>query len=119
MGKHTADHLNLRHLNVAHLMREVTESKNERVIDNENLHFSYPFGSKNEASKREFEVLKGIGFKTCTTTRCANVFTNHHTHTNSLPRLNINNHLFSSHTSYYASGFIPALTNNFKRVVTD
>lgn len=121
IGAHTKNHLNLKQLSKLELQNEVKESKKsiERVIDKEVLHFAYPFGSKNEASTREFQVLKDLGFKTCTTTRCANVFSKHSHHTMSLPRITLSPYIGTPHHQYYIDGLIPAIDNKLKRIVTD
>lgn len=121
IGAHTINHYNLRELDTDSAKKEMMESKNriEMLTQNKVEHFAYPFGSKHEASIREFELAKRVGFKTVTTTRCGNIFENHKDYTNSLPRISLNPSAESPFPNYYVNGLIPAIKNNFKRVITD
>lgn len=121
IGAHTTNHYNLRQLSLDDLQNEVMASKQkiEDKINKPVLHFAYPYGSQNEASIREFQTLKDLGFKTSTTTRCGNIFPAHSNHLTSLPRLAICPHLTSPYIPYYTSGFIPAMSNKMRRSITD
>lgn len=121
IAAHTINHYNLRKLDDQNVKKEIMKSKNklEKITDSKVEHFAFPFGSKNEASKREFDIVRDLGFKTVTTTRCGNIFSNHEKHTNSLPRISISPYIESPHTQLYTNGFIPAISNKFKRIITD
>jgi len=54
------------------LTNELIQSKIGKKVE----YFAYPFGSKNEVGKREFEIVKKLGFKTATTTRNGNILKN-------------------------------------------
>lgn len=121
IGAHTTNHYNLRKLSKERLHFEVIDSKYkiETIINQEVKHFAYPFGTRNESSIREFKMLEELGFKTGTTTRCANIFPNHSSTLTSLPRLTLSPYMTTSHPQYYANGLLPAMSNNFRRVITD
>lgn len=121
IGAHTNNHYNLKKLDSICLKKEILESKNKlEMVTGERIeHFAYPFGSKNEACNREFEIVRDLGFKTATTTRCGNIFLTHNQHTNSLPRISISPYIESPYLQFYTNGFIPAISNNFKRIVID
>ena len=38
------------------------------LINRKINHFSYPYGSKNDAGKREFELVENLGFRSAVTT---------------------------------------------------
>ncbi|MHA6261269.1 polysaccharide deacetylase family protein [Sporosarcina sp. CAU 1771] len=121
IGAHTINHYNLRNLDEEKLRNEIVGSKDriQSHIKKEVEHFAYPFGSRNEASSREFELIKKLGFKTATTTRCSNIFEGHNSHQNILPRITISPYTETPYIEHYSKGLIPAIRNKFKRVVTD
>lgn len=121
IGAHTTNHFNLRNLPAEAVEKEMLGSRERiqsmtgQVVE----HFAFPFGSEYEAGSREFEIALKLGFKTSTTTRCGNIFPGHAAHLNCLPRITPSPYLITSFPQYYASGFIPALKQKFKRLVTD
>ncbi|WP_422123864.1 polysaccharide deacetylase family protein [Planococcus sp. X10-3] len=120
IGAHTINHHNLRNLDVKSVRQELNDSKKEieRHIGKPVEHFAFPFGSENEVGLREFKIAEELGFKTSTTTRCGNIFPSHSQYTNCLPRITPSPALLESFPQIYASGFIPALRQKFRRVVT-
>jgi peptidoglycan/xylan/chitin deacetylase (PgdA/CDA1 family) len=89
IGAHTVGHFALNLLSREEIINEVNGSKKaiEEKIEKPVEHFCYPFGSRNEVDKREFTILKEIGFKTATTTRFGNIFYKHKEHLEALPRV--------------------------------
>ena len=89
IGAHTVNHLNLKQLSTEEVVQEIiiSQKKIEIKIDKPVKHFAYPFGTSNEAGRREFEIVKNCHFKTATTTRCANIFSAHRNHLECLPRI--------------------------------
>jgi len=84
-------------------------------------HFSYPFGSTEEVNEREFSIIKECGFKTATTTRWGNIFSEHKYHNECLPRIHINEKRDFRNVNFLSlsiDGVIPCMVNKFKRVVT-
>ena len=120
IGAHTISHSNLKNLEEETAKKEIIDSKNkiEAFTGVKVEHFAFPFGSVDEAGEREFELAGQLGFKTSTTTRCGNIFPEHAGHMNCLPRITPSPYILSSFPQFYASGFIPALKQNFKRVIT-
>ena len=79
IGAHTVNHFPLSRLSEEQLKFEIQYSKEriESFINKTVNHFAYPFGKQREASIREFEMVKELGFKTGTTTRIGNIFQEH------------------------------------------
>ena len=122
IGAHTVNHYALSRLDIEQVEYEIYRSREiiESHIGKKVEHFSYPFGSRGEAGKREFEMVKNAGFKTATTTRIGNIFPEHKDHLECLPRIPISGNredVFSLES--FLSGYIPALSHTFRRVVTD
>lgn len=88
IGAHTVNHYSLAHLSEQDAISEILESKNiiESHIRKDVEHFCYPFGSRDTAGIREFEITKELGFKTATTTKSGSVFSAHRHHLTALPR---------------------------------
>ena len=122
IGVHTVNHLNLRRLSEDEVKREILASKQEigAKIGKAAEHFAYPYGSPNEAGRREFDIVKRCDFKTGTTTRQASIFAKHKAYMECLPRLNIyGNFLNISFFKMMLSGFSALYSNGLRRVVTE
>jgi len=121
IGAHTVTHSSLIKLNDKLAYYEIIESKKilEEKLGCEIQHFSYPFGSRKEVGRREFAMVKKIGFKTATTTRLANLFYRHSEDLEALPRITINSITNYNILELQTSGFIPAISNKFKFYVTE
>jgi len=122
IGCHTVNHLSLKTLSEKEITEEVIKSKDEleQKTEIEINHFAYPYGTFNEIGEREINILDRINvFKTSTTTRTGNIFPQHTNFKNSLPRIQV---LGTQQDililNMYLSGFLPALKNKFKRLVT-
>lgn len=89
IGAHTQNHVNLNALSDKEATSEILDSKLEleQKTGYPVQHFSYPFGWRNEASTREFDLARSLGFKTATTTRLGNIFAKHRNHQTALPRV--------------------------------
>lgn len=122
IGCHTVNHLALKTLSEEEIIEEVIKSKNElqQKIGQEINHFAYPYGTSNEVREREINILNSLNvFKTSTTTRTGNVFSSHKDFKNSLPRIQVlGTQRDISVLNMYLWGFLPALKNRFRRVVT-
>jgi peptidoglycan/xylan/chitin deacetylase (PgdA/CDA1 family) len=70
MGCHTVNHYPLSKLDHREAELEIMTSKKELEVQltKEIKHFAFPFGSKNEADEREYEIAKSIGFDSVVTT---------------------------------------------------
>jgi peptidoglycan/xylan/chitin deacetylase (PgdA/CDA1 family) len=71
IGAHTNSHPNLKKLTEQEAFSEMSDSKNllEEKLKHSVVHFAYPFGTRNEADVREFELVSRCGFRTAVTTR--------------------------------------------------
>jgi peptidoglycan/xylan/chitin deacetylase (PgdA/CDA1 family) len=119
IGAHTVSHLPLSKMNQADALSEILLSKEklEDCVSKSVLHFSYPFGTPNEAGEREFNLVKDCGFLTATTTRFSTLHPEHIHHLTALPRITINMMVSPKVLDLCTSGFLPALGNHFRRVV--
>lgn len=89
IASHTENHLSLNKLSKNKVLSEII-SANKRLelkTGKRIEHFAYPFGSLNEAGKREYEIVKNLGIKTATTTIQGNIFKHHKNQLVSLPRI--------------------------------
>ena len=122
IGAHTIHHEALSRLSEAAVQKEMESSRDiiESKIGQQVEHFSYPFGTKNEAGEREFRIAKKCGFKTSTTTRISNIFPEHKNLLQQLPRIPINqkrDHGNIDYLNLWLSGILPCVINKFKRIV--
>lgn len=71
IGAHTIDHENLRNLSPIDLYRELSLIKNEleAILKHSVDQFAFPYGSSSEASEREYEMIKVLGYKCGVTLR--------------------------------------------------
>lgn len=120
IGAHTVNHYALSKLTEKEAQDEIVKCREilEQHTGKKIEHFSYPFGSRGEAGKREFDIVKGLRFKTATTTRKGNIFPGHRRHLEALPRIPVSgNREELSSLEAFTSGYIPALTHGFRRVI--
>lgn len=121
IGAHTVNHFPLSRLSEKELKFEIQTSKEriENFIEKPVDHFAYPFGKSSEASKREFSMVKDLGFKTGTTTRMGNIFKEHRSMTECLPRISLNKVTTPEVLNIQASGMLPFFVHRGKRIITD
>ncbi len=122
IGAHTVNHLNLRKLTRDAVLREVMDSKHilEAKLKGPVHHFAYPFGSKEEAGPREFDLVKRCGFKTAVTMREGAIFPVHRHYTHCLPRVEVTGrHQDLKLIDMRRCGLISLLKNGFRPVVAD
>lgn len=91
IGCHTVSHPALAKLSDDEARRELSEGRDvlQKRLGVPVNHLSYPYGTKNECSLREFGFARDLGFQTATTTRRGSVFPVHKSHLTALPRINI------------------------------
>ena len=89
IGAHTHNHLCLKKLEKEECIEEIKISKEilENLTTRRINHFSYPYGTKNDAGKREFKIVKDLGFKSGVTT-CVGILSKNKIF--NLPRIHIN-----------------------------
>lgn len=122
IGAHTINHFALNRLAEEQARGEIEDCRKilELHTGKRVEHFSYPYGSSGEAGKREFDMVKSLGFKTATTTRKGNIFSGHRGHLECLPRIPVRGgreDLFS--LEIFMSGFLSAASRGFRRIITD
>ncbi len=95
IGAHTSDHSKLSSISLEEAYDDIIENKSylERLIGREVNHFAYPYGDRGSCSRREFDLVKDIGFKSATTNRIGTLLPNHAGHLTALPRLRIFNEI--------------------------
>lgn len=122
IGCHTENHLALNTLTKEEQLKEILESKKEidSKTQNNSAHFAYPYGTSNEINESEVNNLAATkSFQTATTTRMGNIFKQHSNHLHALPRLQIlGTQQDLSVLDLYLCGFIPAIKNKFKKIIT-
>lgn len=86
---HTKNHIALNQLPIDDAKMEILEGNRllEEKIGKKIEHFAYPFGSRVEVGRREFDLVKSLGFKTATTTRRGTIYPEHKNHLECLPRV--------------------------------
>ena len=119
IGAHTVNHFPLKQLDDEALENEIMGSK--KIIETQTglavEHFAYPFGKATEASFREFETVKSLGFKTAVTTRVGNIVAEHKNSLECLPRISINQVTEAAVLELQTSGMLPCFLNKGKRAV--
>ncbi len=120
IGAHTVNHFPLSQLSEKQLQDEIEISRQliEEQIATSVQHFAYPFGKVSEASWREFEMVKKLGFKTGVTTRIGNVFPAHQHQTACLPRISVNRVTTKDVLYLQSSGMLPFIVHRGKKVIT-
>ena len=75
IGAHSHNHLSLKNLKKDDCIEEIKMSKQilEDLLNHKINHFSYPYGTLNDAGEREFEIVKKLGFKSAVTTSVGNI----------------------------------------------
>ena len=123
IGAHSSRHLALSKLTLEEVKAEVSGSKVavEKKIGRPVQHFAYPYGGKQAAGAREFQIVKECGFKTATTTRTGNIFSSHKENLQCLPRIPVHETELNKNIEYlslWMDGLIPCHENSFQRVMT-
>lgn len=92
VGAHTVTHDALSKLPESRVWEEMQGSRDrlEKEVGVSPRHFAYPYGDAGSASRREFEIAKGVGFTTAVTTRKGAVLPDHAEHLHALPRVSLN-----------------------------
>ncbi|MCC6146996.1 MAG: polysaccharide deacetylase family protein [Anaerolineaceae bacterium] len=121
ISAHTAHHYALSKLDETTAREEIMGGKAriEEELQREVRHFAYPYGSPNEAGRREFALAEKCGFQTAATTRFANVFRAHRKHLHALPRLEISRLGGLSGLELAVNGFSTLRRNRMRRVISE
>jgi peptidoglycan/xylan/chitin deacetylase (PgdA/CDA1 family) len=120
IGAHTVNHYTLSKLSPAEVKNEILESKQhlESHLGKEVHHFAYPYGGREEAGKREFDLVKECQFKTAVTARFAGIFPAHNQHLECLPRIFIHSGADDDFLKQVVNGTLTGMANRFRRVIT-
>ena len=123
IGAHSKRHLALSSLSSEQVKAEVADSKEEieQRVGKPVLHFAYPYGGKQAAAPREFQIVKDSGFRTATTTRTGNIFGSHRDSLLCLPRIPVHETELQKNIEYlslWMDGLVPCHENSFQRVMT-
>ncbi|WP_201497178.1 polysaccharide deacetylase family protein [Psychrobacter arenosus] len=88
IGGHTLGHPVISQLSDEQLYDEIVLSNQiiTQRINSPVEHFAYPYGRKQHASHREFDLITSLGLKTAVTTRKGNIFPEHSQYLSCLPR---------------------------------
>ena len=105
IGSHSHNHSNLKILKMDEAISEIKNSIEilEKIINKKIKHFAYPYGGKNEANSREYEITKNLKLNSAVTT---NIYPVNSNKLFSLPRIyvgkNANEKVIRSHlTGFY------------------
>jgi peptidoglycan/xylan/chitin deacetylase (PgdA/CDA1 family) len=122
IGAHGIHHLTSCNLDTTALRHELAGSKKilEERLNHPVRHLAFPFGGARAVGKREFLCASECGFTTALTTRAANLFPDHATALDRLPRISVSgNYPVLSCLERLESGLDCARANRWKRVVTE
>jgi peptidoglycan/xylan/chitin deacetylase (PgdA/CDA1 family) len=89
IGAHTLNHYNLLKLSADDARQQMSES-GQRIaaeLGQPIKHFAYPYGNKDAAGLREFEMAKAAGYHSAVVTRLGTVQSAHANHLQALPRV--------------------------------
>jgi peptidoglycan/xylan/chitin deacetylase (PgdA/CDA1 family) len=119
IGAHTMNHLSLANLTVEEMMTEIESGKleMEEKLEIKIDHFAYPYGSFEDAGKREFDFVRQLNFKTATLNHPGNVFSGSFNSRNYLPRYPFGNKTNKEKLSNYLNGIQHFSTNGWKRAL--
>jgi peptidoglycan/xylan/chitin deacetylase (PgdA/CDA1 family) len=94
IGAHTMNHYALSKIDKDYARSEMQESREviKSILGKDPIHFAYPYGMKDVAGKREFEIATELGFRTAATTRHGVLYNEHQDHMTALPRVSLNGH---------------------------
>lgn len=118
IGAHTVNHPVLSQLEQSELESELRESKLklEYELQHPIEHFAYPFGSRQQAAKREFEAARQSNFISAVSTRYGHLYHQHKNHLFNLPRIPVNYEDSMECLEWKLSGLNPVIRQYGKRV---
>ena len=119
IGAHTVNHVMLAKADDDVVRRELEQSRRiiADALGRPVEHFAYPYGGRDLAQAREFEIARALGYKTAVTTRPGVLFPEHAGHLTALPRLSLNGEYQEARfVEVLMSGAATGLFNGFRRV---
>lgn len=119
IGAHTRRHYALSGLSVASAQMEI-EASAKRIESELGLpcrHFSYPYGDVRSACRRDFDIVRELGFKTAVTARKDLVRARHSRALTALPRIALNGEFqHARYVKVMLSGIPYVLSNGVRPV---
>ncbi len=121
IGAHTVNHPVLNKLSQQQAAEEIRASKErlEEVLGHSIGTFAYPFGSRVEVGKREFDLVKELGFKSGVTSRFGHIQSEHKDYVSALPRVYISHHDNMSNFKAKLYGVEAMFRKKGKRVIVE
>lgn len=121
IGAHTCYHYPMTQLPQMQLGVDLEQSKRllEARLGHEVAFFAYPYGSRAEASIREFEAARAAGFHCAVTTRTGHWMSEHKDHLFELPRINVTFADSIERFGLKVSGVYATRANRGWRTITD
>jgi peptidoglycan/xylan/chitin deacetylase (PgdA/CDA1 family) len=122
IGAHTLSHFAVKRLPAEMAFHEIEASKHriERELAEETKFFAFPYGDREHADARDFELVKQAGFTASVTTRKGVITKEHRNHLYSLPRIMVSGRYQKTrHVKTLMSGLPLSVINGLKRTVTD
>jgi peptidoglycan/xylan/chitin deacetylase (PgdA/CDA1 family) len=122
IGAHTLSHYAVKRLPAEKAQEEIEASKHriEKELGEETRFFAFPYGDREHADARDFELAKQAGFTASVTTRKGVITKEHRNHLYSLPRIIVSGRYQKArHVKTLMSGLPLSVINGMKRTVTD
>jgi peptidoglycan/xylan/chitin deacetylase (PgdA/CDA1 family) len=119
IGAHSVSHCMLAKSPPEHARAELEESRAriEAEIGRPVRHLAYPYGDRDAANGREFEMAHALGFATAGTTRPGMLYAENAAHLHALPCISLNgNYQDERMLDVLTSGAATALWNGFRRL---
>ncbi|MFO0701271.1 MAG: polysaccharide deacetylase family protein [Nitrospira sp.] len=124
IGSHSLTHCRLSELSAQEAENEmiVSRARLERELDVPVRFLAYPFGGPLECGSREFALAEKAGFTASVTTRLGNIFPEHRSNMQALPRVCLSIVPHAASLRFVKAGLYGsrnALMNRFARVITE
>jgi peptidoglycan/xylan/chitin deacetylase (PgdA/CDA1 family) len=117
IGSHTTSHAALSLLGLDQVRSEITDNRMylERLLDQDILHFAYPYGDPLACGEREATIARQVGFSSAVTIEASPVFPEHRYHPHLLPRIGVRPDETLGTLYYRASGLSWAINVHHRR----
>lgn len=121
IGAHTQNHLSLNFQSWQTSLYEIQENKKEieSYIQMPVTHFAYPYGSKNDVSRKEYEILQELGFKTALYNVPGSVFKSNDIHQFQLPRMGLTDETSQERMNNFLNGITHFREHGFRKNISE